>query len=139
VFVSQALIKEEEMATAKLEELIKSIETMSVLELSDLVKALEEKFGVSANMPMMAAPSAGVAAAVPAAEEKSVFTVMLVNTGANKIAVIKEVRTITNLGLKEAKDLVDAAPKAVKEGATKDEAAEIKKKLEAAGATVELK
>ncbi|MBU0547886.1 MAG: 50S ribosomal protein L7/L12 [Candidatus Omnitrophica bacterium] len=126
------------MATEKLEELIKSIETLSVLELSDLVKALEEKFGVSANMPMMAAPIAG--AAVPAAvEEKSVFTVMLVNTGANKIAVIKEVRTITNLGLKEAKDLVDAAPKAVKEGATKDEAAEIKKKLEAIGATVELK
>lgn len=126
------------MATAKLEELIKSIETMSVLELSDLVKALEEKFGVSANMPMMAAPAAGGAAA-PAAEEKSTFTVMLVSSGANKIAVIKEVRTITTLGLKEAKDLVDAAPKAIKEGATKDEAAEIKKKLEAAGATVELK
>jgi large subunit ribosomal protein L7/L12 len=125
------------MATAKLEELIKSIETMSVLELSDLVKALEEKFGVSANMPMMAAPIAGAAA--PAAEEKSVFTVMLVSAGANKIAVIKEVRTITSLGLKEAKDLVDAAPKAVKEGATKDEAAEIKNKLEAAGAIVELK
>ncbi|MCG2713673.1 MAG: 50S ribosomal protein L7/L12 [Candidatus Omnitrophica bacterium] len=126
------------MATAKLDELIKSIETMSVLELADLVKALEEKFGVSANMPMMAAPAAGAAAA-PAAEEKSVFTVVLVSCGANKIAVIKEVRTITNLGLKEAKDLVDAAPKAIKEGATKDEAAEIKKKLEAAGATVELK
>jgi large subunit ribosomal protein L7/L12 len=113
---------------------------MSVLELSDLVKALEEKFGVSANMPMMAAPSAGAAAApAAAAEEKSVFTVVLTNAGANKIAVIKEVRTITNLGLKEAKDLVDAAPKPVKEGATKDEAAEMKKKLEAAGATVELK
>ena len=126
------------MATAKLEELIKSIETMSVLELSDLVKALEEKFGVSANMPMMAAPAAGAAAA-PAAEEKSAFTVMLVSSGANKIAVIKEVRTITSLGLKEAKDLVDAAPKAIKEGVTKDEAAEMKKKLEAAGATVELK
>ncbi|MDD5281654.1 MAG: 50S ribosomal protein L7/L12 [Candidatus Omnitrophica bacterium] len=127
------------MATEKLEELIKSIETMSVLELADLVKALEEKFGVSANMPMAAAPAAGGAAPAAAAEEKSVFTVMLVNAGANKIAVIKEVRTITNLGLKEAKDLVDAAPKAIKEGATKDEAAEIKKKLEAAGATVELK
>ena len=126
------------MAIAKLDELIKSIETMSVLELADLVKALEEKFGVSANMPMMAAPAAGAAAA-PAVEEKSVFTVVLVSCGANKIAVIKEVRTITNLGLKEAKDLVDAAPKAIKEGATKDEAAEIKKKLEAAGATVELK
>ncbi len=127
------------MATAKLEELIKSIETMSVLELSDLVKALEEKFGVSANMPMMAAPAAGAAAAAPAAEEKSVFTVFLANAGANKIAVIKEVRTITALGLKEAKDLVDAAPKAIKEGVAKEEAAEMKKKLEAAGATVELK
>mgnify|MGYP001356905878 CR=1 FL=1 len=126
------------MATAKLDELIKSIETMSVLELSGLVKALEEKFGVSANMPMMAAPAAGAAAA-PVVEEKSAFTVVLASCGANKIAVIKEVRTITNLGLKEAKDLVDAAPKAIKEGATKDEAAEIKKKLEAAGATVELK
>jgi len=127
------------MATEKLEELIKSIETMSVLELSDLVKALEEKFGVSANVPMMAAPAAGGAAAPAAAEEKSVFTVMLTSAGANKIAVIKEVRTITNLGLKEAKDLVDAAPKAIKEGANKEEAAEMKKKLEAAGATVELK
>ena len=128
------------MATAKLEDLIKSIETMSVLELADLVKALEEKFGVSANMPMMAAPgAAGGAAAPAAAEEKSAFTVMLVSCGANKIAVIKEVRTITSLGLKEAKDLVDAAPKAIKEGVSKDEAAEMKKKLEAAGATVELK
>jgi large subunit ribosomal protein L7/L12 len=128
------------MATAKLDELIKSIETMSVLELADLVKALEEKFGVSANMPMMAAPAAGGAtAAAPAAEEKSVFTVFLANAGANKIAVIKEVRTITNLGLKEAKDLVDAAPKAIKESVPKEEAAEMKKKLEAAGATVELK
>ncbi len=128
------------MATEKMEELIKSIESMSVLELSDLVKALEEKFGVSANMPMMAAPAAGgAAAAAPAAEEKSTFTVVLANAGANKIAVIKEVRAITSLGLKEAKDLVDAAPKPVKEGATKEEAAEMKKKLEAAGATVELK
>ena len=126
------------MATAKLEDLIKSIETMSVLELADLVKALEEKFGVSANMPMMAAPSAG-GAAPAAAEEKSIFTVMLISSGANKIAVIKEVRTITSLGLKEAKDLVDAAPKAIKEGVNKEEAAEMKKKLEAAGATVELK
>ena len=127
------------MATEKLAELIKSIETMSVLELADLVKALEEKFGVSANMPMMAAPAAGGAAAPAAAEEKSVFTIMLTSAGANKIAVIKEVRTITNLGLKEAKDLVDAAPKAIKEGVNKDDAAEMKKKLEAAGASVELK
>lgn len=128
------------MAAEKMEGLIKSIEEMTVLELSDLVKALEEKFGVKANMPMMAAPAAGGAAgAAPAAEEKSVFSVVLASAGANKIAVIKEVRTITNLGLKEAKDLVDAAPKPVKEGATKEEAEEIKKKLEAAGATVELK
>lgn len=125
----------------KLEDLIKSIEGMTVLELSDLVKALEEKFGVKANMPMMAAPAAGAAAggAAPAAEEKSTFTVVLASAGANKIAVIKEVRTITNLGLKEAKDLVDGAPKPIKEGATKEEADEMKKKLEAAGATVELK
>jgi large subunit ribosomal protein L7/L12 len=112
--------KEEEMAAEKMEELIKSIETMSVLELSDLVKALEEKFGVSANMPVMAAPAAGGAAApAAAAEEKSVFTVMLTSAGAN--------------------NLVDAAPKAIKEGVNKEEAAEMKKKLEAAGATVELK
>jgi len=126
------------MATAKMDEMIKSIETMSVLELAELVKALEEKFGVSAAASMAAAPAAAGAAA-PAAEEKSVFSVVLASAGANKIAVIKEVRTITNLGLKEAKDLVDAAPKAIKEGATKEEAAEMKKKLEAAGATVELK
>lgn len=129
------------MATEKVEELIKSIETMTVLELSDMVKALEEKFGVSANMPMMAAPAGGAAggAAAPAAEEKTVFTVVISNAGANKIAVIKEVRSMTSLGLKEAKDLVDAAPKPVKESVPKEEAEEMKKKLEAAGATVELK
>jgi len=124
---------------ANMEEMIKSIEGMTVLELADLVKALEEKFGVSANMPMMAAPAAGAAAAAPAAEEKSTFSVILASAGANKIAVIKEVRTITSLGLKEAKDLVDGAPKSIKEGATKEEAEDIKKKLVAAGATVELK
>lgn len=126
---------------ANLEEFIKSIETMTVMELSDLVKALEEKFGVKANMPMMAAPMAGAPAAggAAAAEEKSVFTVMLTGAGASKIAVIKEVRTMTSLGLKEAKDLVDGAPKPIKEGATKEEAEEMKKKLEAVGATVELK
>ncbi|MDD5594628.1 MAG: 50S ribosomal protein L7/L12 [Candidatus Omnitrophica bacterium] len=130
------------MANAKLDELIKSIETMTVLELSDLVKALEEKFDVKANMPMMAMPAGGAAAGGAggaAVEEKTAFTVVLTSAGANKIAVIKEVRTMTSLGLKEAKDLVDAAPKPVKEGATKEEAAEMKKKLEAAGATVELK
>lgn len=129
------------MASEKVETLIKSIEEMTVLELSDLVKALEDKFGVSGAMPMMAMPAAGAAAgaAAPAAEEKSTFTVVLANAGANKINVIKEVRGMTSLGLKEAKDLVDGAPKPIKEGVTKDEAAEMKKKLEAAGATVELK
>ena len=124
------------------EEFIKTIEEMTVLELADLVKVLEEKFDVKANMPMMAAPMAGADAAAggaAAAEEKTSFSVVLTNTGANKIAVIKEVRTMTSLGLKEAKDLVDSAPKPVKEGATKEEAEEMKKKLEAAGATVELK
>jgi len=131
------------MASTNLDELIKSIESMTVLELADLVKALEEKFDVQANMPMMAAPlaSAGLAAgsAGVAPEEKSIFTVVLASVGANKIAVIKEVRALTNLGLKEAKDLVDAAPKPVKEGLPKEEAQEMKKRLEAAGATVELK
>jgi len=130
------------MASEKLEGMIKTIEELSVLELADLVKALEEKFGVSANMPMMAAPmmaAGGAGGAAPAAEEKSTFTVVLANAGANKIAVIKEVRAMTSLGLKEAKDLVDGAPKPVKEGVPKEEAEEMKKKLEAAGATVELK
>jgi large subunit ribosomal protein L7/L12 len=133
-------MKEGNKMAEKMEELIKSIEGMTVLELSDLVKALEVKFDVKANMPMMAAPAAGAGAgAAPAAEEKTTFTVMLTSAGATKIAVIKEVRTMTSLGLKEAKDLVDAAPKPVKEGVTKEEAEEMKKKLEAAGATVELK
>ncbi|MBU1928730.1 MAG: 50S ribosomal protein L7/L12 [Candidatus Omnitrophota bacterium] len=126
---------------AKLEEMIKSIEEMTVLELADLVKALEDKFGVQANMPMMAAPMAGGQAggASPVAEEKTAFTVVLASAGGSKISVIKEVRAMTSLGLKEAKDLVDAAPKPVKEGVTKEEAEDMKKKLEAAGATVELK
>lgn len=124
----------------KLETIVKSIEELSVIELADLVKTLEEKFGVEANMPMMAAPmAAGAAGGGAAAEEKTSFTVVLASVGGNKISVIKEVRTITSLGLKEAKDLVDGAPKPVKEGVTKEEAEEIKKKLEAAGATVELK
>lgn len=125
---------------AKIEEMIKEIESMTVLELSDLVKAIEEKFGVTAAAPVMAmgAGAAGAAAAAPV-EEKTVFTVMLVNAGAAKINVIKEVRAITSLGLKEAKDLVDGAPKAVKESVPKAEAEEMKKKLEAAGAQVELK
>lgn len=125
---------------AKIEEMVKEIETMSVLELCDLVKAIEEKFGVTAQAPVaVAAVGASGGAGAAAVEEKSVFAVVLTSAGANKIAVIKEVRTITSLGLKEAKDLVDGAPKSVKEGVAKAEAEEIKKKLEAAGATVELK
>lgn len=125
----------------KLEQIIKTVEELSVLELSDLVKALEDKFGVSAAMPVMSGVAAAGASGAGAAavEEKSAFTVVLTSAGANKIAVIKEVRTATNLGLKEAKDLVDAAPKPVKENLPKAEAEELKKKLEAAGATVELK
>lgn len=123
------------------EELIQAISEMSVLELSELVKDLEEKFGVSAAAPamMMAAPAAGAAAAAPAEEEKTEFDVVLNDHGANKISVIKVVREITGLGLKDAKDLVDAAPKTVKEAVAKDEAEEMKKKLEEAGAKVELK
>ncbi|MBP9627073.1 MAG: 50S ribosomal protein L7/L12 [Synergistaceae bacterium] len=122
------------------EDLIKAIEEMSVLELSQLVKDLEEKFGVSAAapamaMPMMAMPGAGAAAE----EEKSEFDVVLVDHGANKINVIKVVREVTGLGLKEAKELVDTPPKALKEGVSKEEAEEIKKKVEEAGAKVELK
>lgn len=122
------------------EELIQAISEMSVLELSELVKDLEEKFGVSAAAPamMMAAPAAAAAAA-PAEEEKTEFDVVLADHGANKIGVIKIVREITGLGLKDAKDLVDAAPKTVKEQVAKDEAEEMKKKLEEAGAKVELK
>ncbi len=123
---------------AKIEEMIKEIESMTVLELCDLVKAIEEKFGVTAAAPVMAAAAAGSGVAAPV-EEKTVFTVVLTSAGASKINVIKEVRAITSLGLKEAKDLVDGAPKPVKESIPKAEAEELKKKLEAAGATVELK
>ena len=115
-----------------------ALDSMSVMELNDLVKAIEEKFGVSAAS--MAAPAAGGGgAAAPAAEEKTEFNVVLLEAGANKVGVIKAVRELTGLGLKEAKDLVDGAPKTIKEGATKAEAEEIKKKLEAAGAKIELK
>ncbi len=122
---------------AKTEELLKMLEEMTVLELSELVKACEEKFGVTASAP--AAAAAVGAAPAEEEEEKTSFTVVLTGTGANKIAVIKEIRTVTELGLKEAKDLVDSAPKPVKENISKEDAEEIKKKLEAAGATVELK
>lgn len=124
---------------AKIEEMIKEIETMTVLELCDLVKAIEDKFGVTAAAPVMAVGAGPAAGAAAPAEEKTVFTVVLTSAGANKINVIKEVRAVTSLGLKEAKDLVDGAPKPVKENVPKQEADELKKKLEAAGATVELK
>lgn len=124
----------------KFKSLVDQIEKLSVLDLSELVKVLEEKFGVSAAAPMMmgAMPAAGGAGAA-AAEEKTDFTVELTDAGANKINVIKVVREVTGLGLKEAKDLVDGAPKAVKENAPKAEAEELKKKLEEAGAKVTLK
>jgi len=126
--------------TEKMKGMMDTIDKMTVMELADLVKALEEKFGVSAAAAVaVAAPGAAAGAAAPAAEEKSTYTVVLANAGATKIQVIKELRTITNLGLKEAKDLVDGAPKNIKEGATKEEADKIKKQLEAAGAKIELK
>ena len=129
-----------EQKSGKMQDIISSIETMSVLELADLVKALEEKFGVSAAAPVMAAgAAAGAGAGAAAAEEKTSVNIVLANAGANKIGVIKEIRAITTLGLKEAKDLVDAAPKTVKENVPVKEAETIKKTLEAAGATVELK
>ena len=125
----------------KVAKLIEDVKALTVLELSELVKALEEEFGVSAAAPVAvaAAPAAGEAAAAPAVEEKTEFDAVLAEIGANKIAVIKVVREITGLGLKEAKELVDNSPKPVKEGVSKDEAEEIKKKLEEAGAKVELK
>ena len=125
------------MAITK-EEVISFIENMSVLELANLVKELEEKFGVSAAAPVAVA-AAGPAVAAEAAEEKTEFDVILKNCGANKIAVIKVVRALTSLGLKEAKDLVDGAPQPVKSGVSKDEAADAQKQLVEAGAEVEVK
>src|SRR5688500_8144210 len=125
---------------ADINAIAEQIQGLTLLEASQLVKVLEEKLGVSAPAATVAAaPSGGAAAAAPAAEEKTEFSVILTAAGANKINVIKVVREITSLGLKEAKDLVDGAPKPVKEGITKDEANALKKKLEDAGATVELK
>ena len=114
-----------------------ALDSMTVMELNDLVKAIEEKFGVSAAA--MAAPAAGGGAAAPVAEEKTEFNVVLTDAGSNKVGAIKAVREITGLGLKEAKDLVDGAPKPVKEGMNKADAEAAKKKLEEAGAKVELK
>jgi large subunit ribosomal protein L7/L12 len=128
------------MSNITKDQVIEWLSSQSVIEIAALVKDLETKWGVSAAAPVAvaAAPAAGAAAAAPA-EEKTEFNVILADAGANKIGVIKEVRAITGLGLKEAKDLVEGAPKAVKEGASKADAEEIKKKLEAAGAKVELK
>ena len=125
------------MASEKITNFIEEVKSLTVLELNELVKALEEEFGVSASAVAVAAPAAGAAA--PAAEEKTEFDVILAEVGANKMAVIKLVKDLTGLGLKEAKDLVDSAPKAVKEGASKADADDIKAKLEEAGAKVELK
>ena len=120
------------------DQIIDAISQMTVLDVAELVKKMEEKFGVSAAAPAAAAAGPGAAAAAPA-EAKTEFTVVLASSGANKINVIKEIRTITGLGLKEAKDLVEAAPKTVKEGVAKADAENMKKVLEAAGAKVELK
>ncbi len=127
------------MATISKEEIKEAIKNMTVLELAELVKELEEEFGVSAAAMVAAAPAAGGAAGGAAAEEKTEFDVILQSPGDKKINVIKVVREITGLGLKEAKELVDNAPKAVKEGVSKEEAEQIKAKLEEAGATVEIK
>jgi large subunit ribosomal protein L7/L12 len=126
------------MAVSK-EDILNSIASMSVLELSQLIKDMEEKFGVSAAAVAVAAPAAGGAAAAAPAEVKDSFDVILAAAGDNKVAVIKAVRAVTTLGLKEAKDLVEGAPQTVKEGAPKEEAEKMKKELEAAGAKVELK
>ena len=135
--MSETAVKE---ISPKLDGVLKTIEGLTVLELADLVKAMEDKFGIQAAAPMMAPAAGGAAGAAAApAEEKTSFDVILKDAGANKINVIKEVRAMTNLGLKEAKDLVEAAPKTVKEAVPKAEAEELKKKLEAAGAKVELK
>lgn len=121
------------------QEILDAIAAKSVLEISELIKMMEEKFGVSAAAAAVAVAAPAAGAAAPAAEEKTEFTVMLLEAGANKVNVIKAVRELTGLGLKEAKDLVDGAPKAVKEGVNKADAEAAKKKLEEAGAKVELK
>ncbi|MBO8172739.1 MAG: 50S ribosomal protein L7/L12 [Bacillaceae bacterium] len=127
------------MASEKVQNLIEEVKGLTVLELSELVSALEEEFGVSAQAPVAMAAAPGAGAAAGGAEEKTEFDVVLESAGDSKINVIKAVREITGLGLKEAKALVDGAPAPVKEGVSKDEAEEMKKKLEDAGASVELK
>ena len=131
--------KEKVKVSPAIEEIMNSIKKMTVMELADMVKALEAEFGVTAAAPVMAAPAAGGALAEAAAEEQTEFSVILTEVGANKIAVIKAVREVTTLGLKESKDLVESAPKPVREGVNKEEAATVKEKLEAAGAKAEIK
>jgi large subunit ribosomal protein L7/L12 len=130
---------EETKQSPAIEQIMTAIKTMNVMELAELVKTLEKEFGVSAAAPVAVAAAPAAGGAAPAAEEKTEFTVILKEIGANKINVIKAVRELTNLGLKESKDLVEAAPKAVKENVNKDDAAAAKKKLEDAGAKVEVK
>lgn len=134
----EAKTKPKKEVTGPHKELIETIKNMSVIELSELVKELEDVFGVSAAAPVAVAAAPGAAAGAPA-EEKTSFDVVLIAAGDKKIQVIKEVRALTQLGLKEAKDLVDSAPKAVKEGVNKEEAEKVKAQLEGAGASVELK
>ncbi|MBI5071650.1 50S ribosomal protein L7/L12 [Candidatus Falkowbacteria bacterium] len=131
--------KKEVQVPEKFKELVEQIEKLSVLDLAELVKVLEEKFGVSAAAPVMAVAAGAPAAGAAPAEEQTTFNVELTDSGANKIGVIKVVRELTQIGLKDAKDLVDGAPKMVKEGVGKAEAEEMKKKLETAGAKVTLK
>lgn len=134
--------KREKSASGKVSELLEAVKHLSVMELADLVKAMEQEFGVSAQAVAVGvaggAGSAGAKAGAPV-EEKTTFQIVLVSSGDKKIQVIKEIRTITNLGLKEAKDLVESAPKSVKDGVSKEEAEKIKQVLEAAGAKVEIK
>jgi large subunit ribosomal protein L7/L12 len=126
------------MAVSK-DDILEAISNMTVMEVVDLISAMEEKFGVTAAAAVAAAPAGGAAAPAAAAEEQTEFDVVMTSFGANKVNVIKAVRAITGLGLKEAKDLVEGVPASIKEGASKDEAADIKGKLEEAGATVEVK
>ena len=143
--MSENTVDEKKELSPKLEEIAKKVEELTALELSELVKGLEDRLGIQAAAPMAAgvmmpgAAAGGAAGDAGAAEEKTEFNVVLAEVGASKIPVIKEVRAITGLGLKEAKDLVEGAPKSVKEGVSKDDAEEIKKKLEAVGAKVEIK
>jgi len=133
----KAPAKAKKKATA-IDDVMSTLKNMTVLELAELVKALESEFGVSASAPVVAAPAAPAMAEASAAEEQTEFSVILKDMGANKINVIKAVRELTSLGLKESKDLVESAPKPVKEGVSKDEATAVKQKLETAGATAEI-